>query len=158
MATVSENSLAAAVDRFLQYLRVERNASLLTIKSYREDLEALMEFLGERHRGELPRAGRSDDARPTRLRFGPAHGRLREDNDRPAAGLAAKLLSFGQREGGPRPIRPSRCAILRRGRSLPHFLSSGELDRLLMYRRRRTTPWGCAIGRFSKRSIGRPAR
>ena len=30
MATVSENSLAATVDRFLQYLRVERNASPFT--------------------------------------------------------------------------------------------------------------------------------
>ena len=30
-----------AIERFLQYLRVERNASDLTIKSYREDLELL---------------------------------------------------------------------------------------------------------------------
>ena len=36
-----------AMDRFLQYLRVERNASDLTIKSYREDLEALMAHLDE---------------------------------------------------------------------------------------------------------------
>jgi len=36
-----------AIDRFLQYLRVERNASELTIKSYREDLTALEAYLGE---------------------------------------------------------------------------------------------------------------
>ena len=42
VATVSEESLAATIDRFLQS-RVERNASPLTIKSYREDLDALAE-------------------------------------------------------------------------------------------------------------------
>jgi site-specific recombinase XerC len=34
-----------AVERFLRYLVVERNASPLTIKSYREDLTALLNFL-----------------------------------------------------------------------------------------------------------------
>src|SRR5436190_22747286 len=34
-----------AVERFLQYLRVERNASDLTIKSYREDLGLLVAHL-----------------------------------------------------------------------------------------------------------------
>ena len=35
------------VSRFLRYLDVERNASELTIKSYREDLTSLTEFLQE---------------------------------------------------------------------------------------------------------------
>ena len=38
--------------RFLRYLRVERNASPLTIKSYREDLAALADFLDRRHGNE----------------------------------------------------------------------------------------------------------
>ena len=36
-----------AIQRFLQYLQVERNASDLTIKSYREDLSALSVHLEE---------------------------------------------------------------------------------------------------------------
>ena len=39
----------AAIARFLDYLRVERNASDLTIKSYREDLTALAAHLTESH-------------------------------------------------------------------------------------------------------------
>ena len=35
--------MQSATARFLRYLRVERNASELTIKSYREDLVALMQ-------------------------------------------------------------------------------------------------------------------
>ena len=34
-----------SIPRFLRYLKVERNSSDLTIKSYREDLELLYEYL-----------------------------------------------------------------------------------------------------------------
>ena len=40
--------------RFLQYLRVEKNASELTIKSYDEDLTALTEYLFELYDGRIP--------------------------------------------------------------------------------------------------------
>jgi len=39
---------AAAVDKFLDYLKAERNCSPHTVQSYRNDLRALSEFLGER--------------------------------------------------------------------------------------------------------------
>ena len=39
--------MQSAISRFLRYLLVERNASALTIKSYREDLTALDEYLTE---------------------------------------------------------------------------------------------------------------
>ena len=45
-----------AVGRFLDYLRFERNASDLTIKSYREDLTALSDYLTERFEGTRPRS------------------------------------------------------------------------------------------------------
>ena len=47
--------MRTATTRFLDYLRVERNASELTIKSYREDLEALSDYLTECHEGSCPR-------------------------------------------------------------------------------------------------------
>ena len=37
--------MKTAIARFLRYLEVERNAASLTIKSYREDLSSLAEFL-----------------------------------------------------------------------------------------------------------------
>ena len=36
-----------AIERYLRYLKVERNASDLTIKSYREDLLVWAQFLAE---------------------------------------------------------------------------------------------------------------
>ncbi len=39
--------MQTAMARFLRFLAVEKNASPLTIKSYREDLTALLEYLTE---------------------------------------------------------------------------------------------------------------
>ena len=36
-----------ASQRFLRFLSIERNASPLTIKSYREDLTSLADYLGQ---------------------------------------------------------------------------------------------------------------
>ena len=44
------------VDRFLRFLQVEKNAAGLTLKSYREDMTALVEYLHD-SRGALPDAG-----------------------------------------------------------------------------------------------------
>jgi integrase/recombinase XerC len=48
--------MQAAVTRFLRFLSVERNASPLTIKSYREDLAALVDYLQQAY-GRLPSPG-----------------------------------------------------------------------------------------------------
>src|SRR5687768_1829789 len=52
---MTNNSLSTSIGRFLQYLRAERNASDLTIKSYREDLQALETHLTQTH-GQCPGA------------------------------------------------------------------------------------------------------
>ena len=39
--------MQTAISRFLRYLEIERNASELTVKSYREDLTSLVEYLTE---------------------------------------------------------------------------------------------------------------
>ncbi len=44
-----------AIADFLRYLRIGRNASELTIKSYKEDLDSLLEALDERL-GGVPEA------------------------------------------------------------------------------------------------------
>jgi integrase/recombinase XerC len=119
-----------AVERFLQYLRVERNASSLTIKSYREDLELLVAHLTDE--GAHPR--RPETITTLDLR-GYVAG-LHEANYAKTT-IARRLASmrsffrFGQREGWAKnnPAKPLRNP--RKPRDLPHFLSSDELGRLL---------------------------
>jgi integrase/recombinase XerC len=120
----------ASVERFLQYLRVERNASDLTIKSYREDLAALVDYLSEcQGRTPSPREITTPDLRGYLAALHQA--------DYAAATIARRLASlrsyfrFGQREGWAEsnPARPLRNP--RRPRALPHFLSTDEIARLL---------------------------
>jgi integrase/recombinase XerC len=118
------------VNRFLQYLRVERNASDLTIKSYGEDLLALQEYLAGEG-GQAPPA-----AEITTLDLRGYLARLHEAGYAKTT-IARRLASlrsffrFGQREGwaDTNPAKPLRNP--RKPRSLPHFLSSDELGRLL---------------------------
>jgi integrase/recombinase XerC len=119
-----------AVTRFLTYLRVERNASALTIKSYGEDLAALTAWLEERH-GELPAPERI-----TTLDLRGYVGKL-HDAGLSKSTIARRLASlrsffrFGQRDGWAEtnPAKPLRNP--RKSRTLPHFLSTAEIGKLL---------------------------
>jgi integrase/recombinase XerC len=119
-----------AVNRFLQYLRVERNASALTIKSYREDLEALVDYLTD-VRGRAPAPG---DVGTVELRgyVAALHeaGYAKTTISRRLASLRS-FYRFGQREGWTKanPAKPLRNP--RKSRSLPHCLSSEDIERLL---------------------------
>src|ERR1700676_4208216 len=120
----------AAVARFQKYLEVERNASPLTLKSYREDLTHLAGYLTE-SRGELP-----DPAQLTTVELRGFVSTLHEAGYAKTT-IARRLATlrsffrFGQRDGWAtaNPAKPLRNP--RQPRSLPHFLSTDELGRLL---------------------------
>ncbi len=117
--------------RFLQYLRVERNSSEYTIKSYREDLAALTGYLEQLYGGEAPTAG---SISTIDLRGYVSHlheaGLAKATIARRLASLRS-FFKFGQREGwtDTNPAKPLRNP--RKSRSLPHFLTGDEIGKLL---------------------------
>jgi integrase/recombinase XerC len=123
--------MQTSIGRFLQYLAVERNASDLTIKSYREDLAQLVRYLA---------GGRSGCPKPAMVTTLALRGYVAHLHDAGYAKttIARRLASlrsffrFGQREGwaDSNPAKPLRNP--RKPRSLPHFLSTEELGRLLV--------------------------
>ena len=121
----------SSVGRFLQYMAVERNASDLTIKSYREDLAHLMRHLAASD-GSCPKP-----AAVTTLDLRGFVASLHDANYAKTT-IARRLASmrsffrFGQREGWVKanPAKPLRTP--RKPRSLPHFLSTDEIGRLLV--------------------------
>ena len=115
-------------DRFLRYLAAEKGASPHTIKSYREDLLQLEEFL--RSAGCRSPAEASS---PLLRRFAAglhAAGYAPSTVARKLASMRS-LYAFGQREGWVRanPAKPLRSP--RRARKLPKFLTGDEIARLL---------------------------
>jgi integrase/recombinase XerC len=122
--------MRTAIARFLQYLAVERNASAYTVKSYREDLSALTEYLTQTHGDRLPAPG---DISVADLRGYVAalheSGYAKTSIARHLASLRG-FFRFGQREGWAEtnPAKPLRNP--RKGRTLPHFLSAEDLGRL----------------------------
>ncbi|MEM7457017.1 MAG: tyrosine recombinase XerC [Planctomycetota bacterium] len=118
------------IERFLRYLTVERNSSDLTIKSYREDLTILCDYL-EETTGSVPSPG---VITPLDLRNYVAA--LHEAGYAPSS-ISRKLASlrsffrFAQREGlvESNPATPLRNP--RRQRKLPHFLTGKEIGELL---------------------------
>ena len=122
--------MQTSIARFLQYLAVERNASDLTIKSYREDLGQLVHYLSESH-GAAPKPSAITTA-DLRGYLSGVHeaGYAKTTVSRRLASLRS-FFRFGQREGWAEtnPAKPLRNP--RKPRSLPHFLSTEELSRLL---------------------------
>jgi integrase/recombinase XerC len=115
----------------LQHLVVERNASDLTIKSYREDLAHLVNYLSENYGGASPEPAAISTA-DLRGYVSGMHeaGYAKTTVSRRLASLRS-FFRFGQREGwvSTNPAKPLRNP--RKPRSLPHFLSTDEIGRLL---------------------------
>ncbi len=121
----------SAIAQFLRYLVSERNASELTIKSYREDLFAFVEWL-QATTGEVPAP---DSLSPQELRGFQAAlqqaGYARSSISRKLAALRS-FYKFAMREGlaDSNPAKPLRNP--RRQRKLPHVLTDDEVGRLLL--------------------------
>ncbi|MCA9222137.1 MAG: tyrosine recombinase XerC [Planctomycetales bacterium] len=119
-----------AVERFLRYLKVERNAADLTIKSYREDLTSLCEYLTD----SFQRTPSPNELTPLDLRGYTAAlheaGYAKTSIARRLASLRS-FFRFAQREGlvETNPAKPLRNP--RPDRNLPHFLSTDDIGRLL---------------------------
>lgn len=119
-----------SIPRFLRYLVVERNCSDHTIKSYREDLEMLLEYLTD-SKGHSPSPA---EIVPLDLRSYVAAlheaGYAKSSISRRLASLRS-YYRFAQREGicDSNPAKPLRNP--RRERKLPHFLSGKEIGTLL---------------------------
>lgn len=118
------------IKRYLRYLKVERNASEYTIKSYREDLLSLADYLTE-SLGSCPEPSRID---PLMLRnYVAAMHEAQYARTSIARRLASMrgLFKFAQREGlvDQNPAKPLRNP--RPHRKLPHFLTTDEIQTLL---------------------------
>ena len=122
--------MQSAVERYLRYLRVERNASELTIKSYREDLSLLVDYLTQILGGcPAPSEITTLDLRGYAASLGEA-GYARSTVSRRLASLRS-FFRFAQREElvDSNPAKPLRNP--RKSLKLPHFLSTAEIGRLL---------------------------
>ena len=122
--------MRTAIERFIEYLRVERNASPLTLKSYEEDLIALVLYLEEVE----GRSVKIFEVTTLDLRGFIAElqqaGYAKATISRKLACLRS-FFRFAVREGWveanvAKPLRNPRT-----GRKLPHFLSAEEIAKLL---------------------------
>ncbi|MEO1981716.1 MAG: tyrosine recombinase XerC [Fuerstiella sp.] len=122
--------MQSAVPSFLNYLKVERNCSELTIKSYTDDLSHLSDFILEQF-GTVPQPAAIE---VSQLRGYVAYLHECGYAQATVARRLACLRSFFrycQREGlcDSNPAKPLRTP--RAGKKLPHFLTTDEVGRLL---------------------------
>lgn len=121
----------SAIAQFLRYMVTERNASELTIKSYREDLFSFVEWL-QATRGDVPDP---DALSPQDLR---GFQSALQSADYARTSIARKLAAlrsfykFAMRSGlaSSNPAKPLRNP--RRQRKLPHVLTDEEIGKLLL--------------------------
>ncbi len=108
---IREPDMHEVVSRFLRYLNVERNASDLTIKSYREDLTSLAEFL----QADRPQPPQPSEIGVLDLRgyVSALHeaGYAKSSVARRLASMRSFLSSHNERVTRT-PIQPSPCATL----------------------------------------------
>ena len=119
-----------AIDGFLRYLKIERNSSELTLKSYGEDFGSLLDYFRDRV-GETPEPGLVHIAQ---LR---GYVSYLHECDYARTTIARRLASlrsffrYCQREGlvTANPTKALRTPKV--GRKLPHFLTTEQVIKLL---------------------------
>ncbi len=119
-----------AIDGFLRYLKIERNASELTIKSYSEDFGSLQDYLRDRV-GEV--------SSPGELQIAQLRGYVAylHECDYARTTIARRLASlrsffrYCQREGLVTSNPAKALRTPRVGRKLPHFLTIDQITKLL---------------------------
>lgn len=122
--------MQSEIAQFLRYLSVERNASNLTVKSYREDLFDLAEYLIEELGADIrPDGVSSRDLRGYAAALHEA-GYARTSISRKLASLRSFYRFAQQRQlAHSNPAKPLRNP--RGQRKLPHFLTNDEVGKLL---------------------------
>lgn len=124
------HKLHSAIDDFLRYLKIERNASELTLKSYSEDFNSLFDYLQERVGGITD---------PAQFEITMLRGYISylHECDYAKTTIARRLaclrsfLKFCQREGLVTSNPAKALRTPRTGRKLPHFLTVAEITQLL---------------------------
>jgi len=120
----------AALDGFLRYLKIERNASELTLKSYAEDFNSFLDYLTDRVDGVVE---------PAELSIANLRGYLTYLHDcqyarttiaRRLASLRS-FLRYCAREGLVTHNPAKALRTPRVGRKLPHFLTTEQVALLL---------------------------
>src|SRR5262245_6059622 len=127
------------IGQFLQYLRVERGASPHTLKGYREDLHALVDYLADDD-GKCPAPG-SITTGELRGFVSALHeaGYAKSSIARRMASVRS-FMRFGQREGWAKSNPAKALRNPRKSRTLPHFLSTDDVGKLLAAPQGETPP------------------
>jgi integrase/recombinase XerC len=122
--------MRSQIGHFLQYLSVERGASPHTLKSYREDLHSLAEYLADGE-GQSPPPGSitTNELRGFLSALTEA-GYAKSSISRRMASVRS-FIKFGQREGWAKSNPAKALRNPRKSRKLPHFLTTDEVGRLL---------------------------
>lgn len=120
----------AAIDGFLRYLKIERNASTYTLKSYSEDFNSLFDYLRDRA---------PDVTTPAQLEMSVLRGYVTylHECSYSKSTIARRLaclrsfLKYCQREGLMTSNPAKALRTPRMGRPLPHFLTIDQVIQLL---------------------------
>jgi integrase/recombinase XerC len=121
-----------AANQFIRYLRIERNMSDLTVKSYKEDMAAIIEYVQDLYGGRIPAPSEI-----TTLQLRGYVSAMFEASYSHAT-ISRRLASlrsffrYGLRAGwvAENPAKPLRNP--RGGRKLPFFLTTDEIGKLLL--------------------------
>lgn len=123
-------TLTAAVAVFLEHLSAARNASPHTLRAYANELKAFVAWL-EREQPEVTNVAQLD---ARLLRTYVADTAATGSAPATIARRVAALRAFGRHLAQSERLSASPAATLRsprRGRTLPHYLETGEIERLL---------------------------